>query len=85
MRRDFLPSTLRAEGELVRALLARTMELCRAGTHLTPMGAAHIFWACAALRVRDSSVCCAALICEAWLLLLKARIKKQTGEGRGGV
>lgn len=40
-----------ADGALVRALLARTLELGRAGTHLNPMGAAHIYWACATLRV----------------------------------
>jgi hypothetical protein len=41
-------------GQLVRALLARALELTRTGKPLAPMGAAHCLWACATLRVRDA-------------------------------
>lgn len=41
-----------AEGELVDALAQRVLDLEKAEVHLSPMGCAHVFWACAALRVR---------------------------------
>ena len=38
------------------ALAQRVLDLEKAGVHLSPMGCAHVFWACATLRVRTAVI-----------------------------